>query len=199
MTNYLPQIAEKTPYGFHYTNPFDILYGDRVVFINDFIDDNVAGNVVAQLLALESKDSRSGVSVYLNTPGASLDAVFAIVDTLNYISCPVTTVCIGQCSGASSLILVNGDKRLMLPNARVLLRQPSTGQQFAKATDITLQANELTRLRARFEEEIVKHTKIEDSKITKFTQHETVLTTDDCIKYGLVDEVLINRSSSNDD
>lgn len=198
MTNYLPRIAEKTPYGYNYTNPFDILYSDRVVFINDFIDDDIAGVVIAQLLALESKDANSGISIYLNTPGGSIDSIFSIVDTINYINCPITTVCVGQCSGASVLLLVNGNKRMMLPNARVILRQPATGQQFAKATDITLQASELTRLRARLEEEICKHSKISKDEIVKLTQHESVLTTDDCMSKGLIDEILTKRVKVDD-
>lgn len=198
MSNYLPQIAEKTAYGYHYTNPFDILYGDRIVFINDVIDDNVAGNVVAQLLALESKDSKSGVTIYLNTPGGSIDSVMFIVDTMNYIQCPVTTVCLGQCSGASSLILVNGAKRLMLTHSRVILRQPAMGAQQDKATDIVISAKELTRLRGLLEDSIAEHTHIKRDEITALTQHETVFTADECLKKGIIDEILNKRPIDDD-
>lgn len=198
MTNYLPRIAEKTPYGYTERNPFDILFGDRVVFINDFIDDDVAGVVIAQLLALESKDSTSGISIYLNTPGGNVDSIFSVLDTIKYVNCPVSTVCLGQCSGSSVLLLVNGDKRMMLPNARVLLRQPATSQQFNKATDISIQSKELTRLRLKLEKEICEHSKISEDDIAKLTQHETILTADDCLNKGLIDEILTKRKTSED-
>lgn len=199
MSNYLPQIAEKTPNGYVYTNPFDILYKDRIVFINDFIDDNVAGNVCAQLLALESMDAKSGVTVYLNTPGGVVDSVFLIENTMDYISCPITTVCLGQCSGAASLILAMGDKRLMLPDGRVILRQPAMGAQQDKATDIVISANEITRQRRELEDKLAAHTNIPRGDITMLTQHDTILTSDDCLEKGIVDEILHKRPSASDD
>lgn len=199
MSNYLPNIIKKTPNGYVCTNPLDVLYEDRIVVINDFIDNNVAGNVYTQLLALESMDAKSGITVYLNAPGGFIDSVFIIEDTMNYISCPITTVCLGQCGGSASLILVNGDKRLMLPNARVILRQPAMGAQQDKATDIVISANEITRQRKELEDKLSEHTRISREEITKLTQHDTIFTAEDCLEKGIVDEILRKRSSVDDE
>lgn len=195
MSNYLPQIAEKTPYGYNYTNPFDTLYKDRIIFINDIIDYNVAGNVTSQLLALEQKDNKAGITLYLNSPGGSIDDVFMIADTINYISCPVHTACIGQTSGSASILLAIGQKRMMLEHARVILRQPSMGSQRAKSTDIKSYADELTRLRGKLEETLTAHSKLSLDEINTFTQHETVLTADKCLEHGLIDEILTKRAN----
>ena len=166
----LPQFEEKTPYGF---------------------DD-----IMAQLLVLESQDPNRDVMMYINSPGGSMTAMTAIYDTMQYIKPDVQTVCLGQAASAAAILLAAGakGKRLMLPNARVLIHQPAIDQGFGKATEIEIQAKEMLRMREWLEDTLAKHTGQDVEKIRKDIEVDTFLTAAEAKAYGIVDEVLEHRS-----
>ncbi|MDO4913801.1 MAG: ATP-dependent Clp protease proteolytic subunit, partial [Bifidobacteriaceae bacterium] len=156
----LPQFSEKTPYGMATLDPYSKLFEDRIILMGVQVDDTSADDIMAQLLVLESQDPDSDIMMYINSPGGSMTAMTAIYDTMQYIKPDVQTVCLGQAASAAAILLAAGSKgkRLMLPNARVLIHQPAMGQDFGKATEIELQAREMMRLREWLENTLVKHT-----------------------------------------
>ena len=134
----MPQFEEKTAYGFKRSDPYSKLFEDRIIFMGVQVDDASADDIMAQLLVLESQDPNRDVMMYINSPGGSMTAMTAVYDTMQYIKPDVQTVCLGQAASAAAILLAAGTrgKRLMLPNARVLIHQPAMGQDFGKATEI---------------------------------------------------------------
>ncbi|MBT1176881.1 MULTISPECIES: ATP-dependent Clp protease proteolytic subunit [Bifidobacterium] len=191
----LPQFEEKTPYGFKRQDPYTKLFEDRIIFMGVQVDDTSADDIMAQLLVLESQDPNRDVMMYINSPGGSMTAMTAIYDTMQYIKPDVQTVCLGQAASAAAILLAAGThgKRLMLPNARVLIHQPAMGQDFGKATEIEIQAREMLRLRTWLEETLAKHTGQDIEKIRKDIEVDTILTAPQAKEYGIVDEVLETR------
>ena len=191
----LPQFEEKTPYGFKRQDPYTKLFEDRIIFMGVQVDDTSADDIMAQLLVLESQDPNRDVMMYINSPGGSMTAMTAIYDTMQYIKPDVQTVCLGQAASAAAILLAAGThgKRLMLPNARVLIHQPAMGQDFGKATEIEIQAREMLRLRTWLEETLAKHTGQDIEKIRKDIEVDTILTASQAKEYGIVDEVLETR------
>ncbi|TPF97546.1 Clp protease [Bifidobacterium sp. UTCIF-39] len=191
----LPQFEEKTPYGFKRQDPYTKLFEDRIIFMGVQVDDASADDIMAQLLVLESQDPNRDVMMYINSPGGSMTAMTAIYDTMQYIKPDVQTVCLGQAASAAAILLAAGThgKRLMLPNARVLIHQPAMGQDFGKATEIEIQAREMLRLRTWLEETLAKHTGQDIEKIRKDIEVDTILTASQAKEYGIVDEVLETR------
>ena len=145
----LPQFSEKTPYGMKTQDPYTKLFEDRIIFMGVQVDDTSADDIMAQLLVLESQDPSRDVMMYINSPGGSMTAMTAIYDTMQYIKPDVQTVCLGQAASAAAILLAAGakGKRLMLPNARVLIHQPAIDQGFGKATEIEIQAKEMLHAR----------------------------------------------------
>ena len=156
----LPQFSEKTPYGMKTQDPYTKLFEDRIIFMGVQVDDTSADDIMAQLLVLESQDPSRDVMMYINSPGGSMTAMTAIYDTMQYIKPDVQTVCLGQAASAAAILLAAGakGKRLMLPNARVLIHQPAIDQGFGKATEIEIQAKEMLRMREWLENTLAKHT-----------------------------------------
>ncbi|MCI1901437.1 MAG: ATP-dependent Clp protease proteolytic subunit [Bifidobacteriaceae bacterium] len=191
----LPQFEEKTPYGLKRQDPYTKLFEDRIIFMGVQVDDTSADDIMAQLLVLESQDPNRDVMIYINSPGGSMTAMTAIYDTMQYVKPDVQTVCLGQAASAAAVLLAAGTegKRLMLPNARVLIHQPAMGQDFGKATEIEIQAKELLRMREWLEETLAKHTGQDVEKIRKDIEVDTILTADAAKEYGIVDEVLPHR------
>lgn len=191
----LPQFEEKTPYGYKRQDPYTKLFEDRIIFLGVQVDDSSADDIMAQLLVLESQDPNRDVMMYINSPGGSMTAMTAIYDTMQYIKPDVQTVCLGQAASAAAILLAAGTKgkRLMLPNARVLIHQPAMGQDFGKATEIEIQAKEMLRLRTWLEETLAKHTGQDVEKIRKDIEVDTILTAPQAKEYGIVDEVLEAR------
>ena len=179
----LPQFEEKTPYGFKRQDPYTRLFEDRIIFMGVQVDDTSADDIMAQLLVLESQDPNRDVMMYINSPGGSMTAMTAIYDTMQYIKPDVQTVCLGT-----------KGKRLMLPNARVLIHQPAIDQGFGKATEIEIQAKEMLRMREWLEDTLAKHTGQDVEKIRKDIEVDTFLTAAEAKAYGIVDEVLEHRS-----
>jgi len=203
----LPQFEEKTPYGFKRQDPYTRLFEDRIIFMGVQVDDTSADDIMAQLLVLESQDPNRDVMMYINSPGGSMTAMTAIYDTMQYIKPDVQTVCLGQAASAAAILfegpppppailLAAGakGKRLMLPNARVLIHQPAIDQGFGKATEIEIQAKEMLRMREWLENTLAKHTGRDVEKIRKDIEVDTFLTAPEAKEYGIVDEVLEHRS-----
>ena len=191
----MPQFVEKTPYGMKTQDAYSRLFEDRIIFLGVQVDDASADDVMAQLLVLESQDPNRDVMMYINSPGGSMTAMTAIYDTMQYIKPDVQTVCLGQAASAAAILLASGtkDKRLMLPNARVLIHQPAIDQGFGKATEIEIQAKEMLRMREWLEETLAKHTGQDVEKIRRDIEVDTFLTADEAKDYGIVDEVLAHR------
>ena len=172
----LPQFSEKTPYGMKTQDPYTKLFEDRIIFMGVQVDDTSADDIMAQLLVLESQDPSRDVMMYINPD--------------------VQTVCLGQAASAAAILLAAGakGKRLMLPNARVLIHQPAIDQGFGKATEIEIQAKEMLRMREWLENTLAKHTGQDVEKIRKDIEVDTFLTAQEAKDYGIVDEVLEHRS-----
>ena len=171
------------------------LLKDRIVLLGSEVNDAVASLICAQLLFLESQDPEKEINLYINSPGGSVTAGLAIYDTMQYIKPDVQTVCLGQAASAAAILLAYGTKgkRLMLPNARVLIHQPAIDQGFGKATEIEIQAKEMLRMREWLEETLANHTGQDVEKIRRDIEVDTFLTADEAKDYGIVDEVLAHR------
>lgn len=191
----LPEFVERTPYGVKRSDPYSRLFENRIIFMGVQVDDTSADDIMAQLLVLESQDPDRDIMMYINSPGGSMTAMTAIYDTMNYIKPDVQTVCLGQAASAAAVILAAGakGKRLMLPNARVLIHQPSMGQGFGKANEIQVQAQELLRLRTWLEKTLAKCTGQSEETIRKDIEIDKILTASEAKDYGIVDEVLPHR------
>ncbi len=191
----LPQFEERTPYGYKRQDPYTRLFDDRIIFMGVQVDDTSSDDIMAQLLVLESQDPNRDVIIYINSPGGSMTAMTAIYDTMQYIKPDVQTVCLGQAASAAAVLLAAGTKgkRLILPNARVLIHQPAMEQDFGKATEIEIQAKEMLRMRTWLEETLAKHTGQDVDKIRKDIEVDTILTAQQAKDYGMVDEVLEHR------
>ncbi len=193
MSYYPPTIIEKTPSGERAYDIYSRLLADRIVFLGTQVNDHVANAIIAQLLYLD-QDSSDDILLYINSPGGVVTAGLGILDTMNYIKADVSTVCIGQAASMGALLLCAGTKgkRLVLPNARVLIHQPLGGAS-GQASDITIQANEINRMKKRLNEIMAKATGQTLSKIAKDTDRDNIMTAEEAVKYGLVDAVVNQR------
>ena len=193
MSYYPPTIIEKTPSGERAYDIYSRLLADRIVFLGTQVNDHVANAIIAQLLYLD-QDSSDDILLYINSPGGVVTAGLGILDTMNYIKADVSTVCIGQSSSMGAFLLCAGTKgkRLVLPNARVLIHQPLGGAS-GQASDITIQANEINRMKKRLNEIMAKATGQTLSKIAKDTDRDNIMTAKEAVKYGLVDAVVNQR------
>ena len=192
----LPQFEERTAYGFKRQDPYTKLFEDRIIFLGVQVDDASADDVMAQLLVLESQDPDSLITLYINSPGGSFTAMTAIYDTMQYISPDIQTVVLGQAASAASVLLAAGapGKRLALPNARILMHQPSLGQSgHGQASDIEIQAAEIMRMRKWLEDTMAKHTNRSAEQIHKDIDRDMIIGAEDAVDYGLVDQVLTSR------
>ena len=191
----MPQFEEKTSFGYKRSDPYTKLFEDRIIFMGVQVDDTSADDIMAQLLVLESQDPDRDVILYINSPGGSMTAMTAIYDTMQYIKPDVQTVCLGQAASAAAILLAAGTKgkRLILPNARVLIHQPAMGQDYGKATEIEIQAKELLRMREWLEETLARHTGQDVERIRRDIETDTILTAEQAKEYGMVDAVLEHR------
>ncbi|MEY4558225.1 MAG: hypothetical protein RL024_383 [Actinomycetota bacterium] len=192
----LPEFEERTAYGFKRHNPYTKLFEDRIVFLGVQVDDASADDIMAQLLVLESQDPDRDITMYINSPGGSFTALTAIYDTMQYIKPQIQTVCLGQAASAAAVLLAAGakGKRLALPNARVLIHQPATGGGGSgQASDIEIQAKEIMRMREWLEETLAKHTGQDLAKVNKDIDRDKILTAQEALEYGLIDQVLTSR------
>ncbi len=192
MNYYIPQWEERTSYGFRRIDPYGKLFEDRIIFLGTPISDDIANAVMAQLLCLESMDPERDVQIYINSPGGSFTALTAIYDTMRYIKPDVQTVCLGQAASAAAVLLAAGTKgkRLALPNSRILIHQPATEGTYGQASDLEIQANEILRLRSLLEEMLAEQTGKTAAEISHDIERDKILTAQQAVEYGLVDNVL---------
>ena len=190
----VPMVVEQTARGERAFDIYSRLLKDRIIFLTGAVYDQVSALICAQLLFLESENPGKDVSFYINSPGGVVSAGLAIYDTMQYIRCPVSTVCIGQAASMGSLLLTAGakGKRYALPNARVMVHQPSGGAQ-GQATDIEIQAREILTLRKRLNEIYVRHTGQPIEAIERKLERDTYMSAEESRDFGLVDEVVENR------
>jgi ATP-dependent Clp protease protease subunit len=187
-------VVEQTGRGERSYDIYSRLLKDRIIFIGTAIDDHIANLVIAQLLFLQMEDGKKDISIYINSPGGVVTAGLAIYDTMQYIRSPVSTVCIGQAASMGSLLLCSGakGKRFALPNARVMVHQPSGGAQ-GQATDIEIQAREILTLRKRLNEIYVRHTGRSLAEIEGKMERDTFMSAVQGMEFGLIDEVIEKR------
>ncbi len=187
----VPMVVEQTNRGERAYDIYSRLLRDNIIFIGTPIDDNVANLVTAQLLFLEAEDPEKDVSLYINSPGGSITAGMAIYDTMQFIRPDVATICIGQAASMAAILLASGTpgKRYALPNARVLIHQPSGGAS-GQATDIDIQAREILRIRASLNEIMGKHTNQPIEKIERDMERDFWMSAHQAHEYGVLDEII---------
>ncbi|MFI6297085.1 ATP-dependent Clp protease proteolytic subunit [Nonomuraea sp. NPDC050790] len=190
----LPSFVERTSYGVKEMNPYNKLFEDRIIFLGVQIDDASANDVMAQLLTLESLDPDRDISIYINSPGGSFTAMTAIYDTMQYVRPEISTICLGQAASAAAVLLAGGTpgKRLALPNARILIHQPST-EGGGQASDIEVQAREILRMRTLLEEMVAKHSGKEPADVRRDIERDKILNAEEAKAYGLIDDIIPTR------
>jgi len=193
MSILVPMVIETTGRGERAYDIYSRLLKDRIIFIGTAIDDLVANLIIAQILFLQMEDPDKDISVYINTPGGSVTSGLAIYDTMQFIKPDINTYCVGQATSMGALLLAAGTagKRFALPHSRIMIHQPWGGAQGA-ASDISIQAQEILRLRASLEEILAKHTKQSLEKIKKDSDRDYFMSAEEAKAYGIVDEVVEN-------
>jgi len=193
--NYIvPTVIEQTNRGERAFDIYSRLLKDRIVFLGTPIDDTVANLIMAQFLHLESEDADKDINLYINSPGGEITGLFAIYDTMQFIKPEIATYCMGQAASAAAVLLAAGTKgkRHCLPHARILIHQPYSGAG-GQASDIEIQAKEITRMRELLERVLAHHTGQTMEKVRKDTDRDFIMNADEAKDYGIVDEVILTR------
>ncbi len=195
MNNLIPMVVEQSNRGERAYDIYSRLLKERIIFLVGPVNDAVSTLVTAQLLFLESENSKKEISLYINSPGGLVTAGLGIYDTMQYIKPPVSTLCIGQASSMGSFLLAAGEKgkRFSLPNSRIMVHQPSAGYQ-GQATDIEIHAKEIMALKERLNKIYSKHTKKNELEIKKALERDNFMSPADAKAFGLIDEVVAKRS-----
>ena len=190
----IPMVVEQTGRGERAYDIYSRLLKDRIIFLGGAIDDHLANVIIAQLLFLESEDSEKDIHLYINSPGGVVTAGMAIYDTMQYLKAPVSTICVGQAASMGAVLLAAGhpEKRFALPNARIMIHQPLGGFQ-GQASDISIHAQEILKIRANLNRIIAEHTEQKFSKIAKDTERDFFMSAEEAKKYGIVDEIITDR------
>jgi ATP-dependent Clp protease protease subunit len=194
----LPEFTERTNTGHRTLDPYSKLFENRIVFLGTPVDDTAATDVVTQFMQLEHAAPDRDITLYLNCPGGSFQAMTAVYDTMQYVSCDVQTYCLGQAAATAAVLLAAGTpgKRFTLPGARVVLEQPSLPEPaHGQPSDLLIQAEELARARALMEELLARHTGRDVGQVHRDLERELVLDAPGAMAYGLVDGVLSSRGS----
>ena len=193
----IPYVIEQSPRGERSYDIYSRLLNERIIFLGEQIDDAVANTVVAQLLHLESADPDKDISLYINSPGGVITSGLAIYDTMNYIKCDVSTICMGQAASMAAVLLACGapGKRYALPNSRVMIHQPSGGAQ-GQQTEIEIAAKEILYCRDRLNQILADHTGQSLETIHKDTERDNLMSAQDACAYGIVDQVVASRNAS---
>ena len=193
-TTLVPMVVEQTSRGERAYDIYSRLLKEHIIFIGTPIDDHVANLATAQMLFLQAEDPEKDIQLYINSPGGSITAGLAIYDTIQYVRPDVSTVCIGQAASMGSLLLAAGakGKRFALPNARIMIHQPSGGAQ-GQATDIEIQAREILYLRSRLNQIYVHHTGKKLDEIEAAVERDKFLSPKEAQEFGLIDDVVVNR------
>ena len=193
--NLIPTVIEKTQYGERAYDIYSRLLKERIVFLGSPINDTVANSIIAQMLFLASKDPEKEIRFYINSPGGVLTSALAIYDTMQYIKCPVSTVCIGAAASGAAVLLGTGTKgrRFSLPNAQIMLHQVSISGVGGEAVEIEIAAKQIIKLKEMINKILAKHTGQPLDKIEKDTDRDFYLSAEEAKKYGLIDEVINSK------
>ncbi|MGA8203411.1 MAG: ATP-dependent Clp endopeptidase proteolytic subunit ClpP [Woeseiaceae bacterium] len=192
--NLVPMVVEQTARGERAYDIYSRLLKDRLVFIVGPVEDHMANLIVAQLLFLESENADKDIHLYINSPGGNVTSGLSIYDTMQFVNCDVSTICMGQAASMGALLLAGGTKgkRYALPHSRIMVHQPSAGYQ-GQATDISIHATEVLELKRRLNQIMSKHTGQTLEKIEQDLERDRFLSADAALEYGLVDTVLVER------
>ena len=190
----IPTVVESTMRGDRAFDLFSRLLNDRIIFLGTPIDDQVANLMIAQLIHLESEGPGKDIALYINSPGGDMNALFAIYDSMQYLSCDIATICVGQAASAAAVLLAGGTsgKRAALPNSRVLIHQPHGGVQ-GQSTDLERAVAEVVEMRRRMIDILALHTRQSVERITADIDRDYIVRGDEAIAYGLVDYVITKR------
>ncbi|TFG39799.1 MAG: ATP-dependent Clp endopeptidase proteolytic subunit ClpP [Chromatiales bacterium] len=194
--NLVPMVVEQTARGERAYDIYSRLLKDRLIFIVGPVEDYMANLIVAQLLYLESENPNKDIHVYINSPGGAVSSGLAVYDTMQFINCDVSTICIGQAASMGALLLAGGTKgkRYALPHSRIMVHQPSAGYQ-GQVTDISIHAEEVIALKHRLNEIMAKHTGQDIKKVERDLERDNFMGAEAAVKYGLIDTVLVTRES----
>lgn len=192
--NLVPMVVEQTARGERAYDIYSRLLKERVVFVVGPVEDHMANLVVAQLLFLESENPDKDIHLYINSPGGSVTAGLSIYDTMQFVKCHVSTICVGQAASMGALLLAGGhkSKRFALPHSRVMVHQPSGGFQ-GQATDINIHAKEVLEVKARINNILAKHTGQPVEQVEKDLERDRFMSADEAVTYGMIDSVLAER------
>ncbi|MDE6568624.1 MAG: ATP-dependent Clp endopeptidase proteolytic subunit ClpP [Lachnospiraceae bacterium] len=192
----IPYVIEKTSSGERSYDIYSRLLQDRIIILSNEVNDDIASLIVSQLLFLESQDPGKDISLYINSPGGSVSAGFAIYDTMNYVKCDVSTICMGMAASMGAFLLAGGTKgkRLALPNAEIMIHQPSGGAR-GQETEIRIVAEQILKTRQRLNEILAENTGKPLEVIQEDTERDNYLTAQEAKEYGLIDEIVTNRKS----
>lgn len=187
----IPTVIEQTGRGERAYDIYSRLLKERIIFLGTEIDDTISNLVIAQLLFLQSEDAEKDISIYINSPGGVVTAGMAIYDTMQFLTCPITTYCVGQAASMGAVLLAAGTpgKRFALPNSRIMIHQPLGGAQ-GQATDIEIQTKEILRMKKNLNQILSHHTGQPIKTIEKDTDRDFFMSAEEAVKYGLVDEVV---------
>ena len=187
----IPMVVEKTDRGERAYDIYSRLLKDRIVFVGGEVEDGMANAIVAQLLFLQSQDPKKQINVYINSPGGSVTAGLAIYDTMQFVKCPIATYCIGQAASMGAVLLTAGTKGLRhaLPNARIMIHQPSGGAE-GKATDIEITAKEILRLKEVLNGILAKHSGKKMADVVNDTERDYFMSAEEAKEWGLIDKVI---------
>jgi len=190
--NLIPTVIEKTQYGERAYDIYSRLLLERIIFLGNPIIDSVANSVIAQLLFLASKDPKKDIQLYINSPGGILTSALAIYDTMQYIKCPVSTVCIGSAASGAAVLLAAGTKgkRYSLPNGQILLHQVAVSGVSGEAIEVEIAAKQIIKLKEKVNKILAKHTGQPLERIEKDTDRDFYLSSEEAKEYGLIDEVI---------
>ncbi|GAA2085654.1 ATP-dependent Clp protease proteolytic subunit [Kitasatospora saccharophila] len=194
----VPRFVERTSQGIREYDPYAKLFEERIIFLGSQVDDVSANDIMAQLICLESMDPDRDISLYINSPGGSFTALTAIYDTMQFVKPDIQTVCMGQAASAAAVILAAGTpgKRLALPNARVLIHQPYTETGRGQVSDLEIQAKEIFRMREQLETMLAKHSSKDVEQVREDIERDKILTAEESLEYGLIDQIVSTRKNS---
>ncbi len=189
--NLIPTVIEKTQYGERAYDIYSRLLKDRIIFLGAPINDVVSNSVIAQMLFLASRDPKKEIQFYINSPGGSVTAGLAIYDTMQYVKCPISTVCVGMAASMAAVLLTAGEKgkRFALPNSQIMLHQPMGGAQ-GQASEIEITAKQIVKIKEQINTIISKHSGQPHEKVEKDTDRDFYLDPKEAKEYGLIDEVI---------
>ena len=193
--NLIPYVVEQTNRGERSYDIYSRLLKDRIIFLGGEIDDDVANSVIAQMLFLEADDPDKDIFLYINSPGGSVSAGFAIFDTMNFIKCDVSTICLGMAASMGAFLLAAGTKgkRYALPNSEIMIHQPLGGAR-GQATDIKIQADLILRTRDRLNRILAANTGKSIEEIARDTERDSYMTAEEALNYGLIDKIFDKRA-----